>query len=88
MKLTLSSKCDIIAVIEALCLAAFFCAISSAFLDISSAIMFASGSSRAKVIAMQPEPVPTSIIVVGFLEIAISIISSVSTRGIKVLLLT
>ena len=60
--LTFWHKCDIMNVIGVPCFAAFFCAILSAFFDISVAIIFALGNSFFSVMAIHPEPVPTSTI--------------------------
>ena len=60
VNLTFSSKCDIMKVRGASRVSAFFCAILRAFSEMSVAVMLASGSSFLRVMAMQPEPVPTS----------------------------
>lgn len=61
VNLTFLSKCDIIKRLGLTpCFMAFFWAIFSAFFEMSDALIVAFGSSRASVMAIQPEPVPTS----------------------------
>lgn len=58
--LTFSNRCDIMVCIGAPWILAFFWVIFRAFSDMSVAYTSASGNSFLTVMAIQPEPVPTS----------------------------
>ena len=80
-------------VLFSLCTIEFCSAIFRAFFEMSVAIncMFCEYRIFTKVIIMQPDPVPMSIIVLGlcgFNSLISSMMSSVSGRGIRVCLLT